>query len=221
MRKIKGFTLSEVLITLLIIGIIAVITVPVIQAQYNEKERVSKIKKVYSTLANAMTMVKAAGGDMEFEVVETKMYQWFNDYLAKNLSYTKVCVSKAGCWNSGDTKFLNGSIAYANRKGIGIGGNIVTVILNDGTFLNIDAYNSTDLLRYLHIDTKGGWGIVIIFDINGEKGPNTVGKDIFYTMWTENGFIPAYRDATQQEKEIDCTSKGTGVSCLNMYLAKL
>lgn len=53
-KNIKyGFTLAEVLITLGIIGVVAAMTMPSLIASHKEKETVSKLKKVYSTLSNA------------------------------------------------------------------------------------------------------------------------------------------------------------------------
>ena len=66
--SLKAFTLSEVLITLVIIGVISAITVPFLTAEYTENEKIAKVKKTYATLANAMTLVKANGGDTIFEI---------------------------------------------------------------------------------------------------------------------------------------------------------
>lgn len=60
--------------------------------------------------------------------------------------------------------------------------------------------------------------IVIIFDINGDKGPNTFGKDIFALLYTDKGIIPSYRDATGSQINSDCSSSGTGYYCIMKYL---
>ena len=49
----KAFTLSEVLITLGIIGIVAAMTMPMILANSREKEMVSRLKKAYSNVSQA------------------------------------------------------------------------------------------------------------------------------------------------------------------------
>ena len=69
MNKKSAFTLAEVLITLVIIGVVAVITLPSVFAEYREAERSGRVKKCYSTLANAMTVAKSLGSDMDFAVV--------------------------------------------------------------------------------------------------------------------------------------------------------
>ena len=95
----------------------------------------------------------------------------------------------------------------------------ITAVLSDGTFINIDAYGRSDVSNYfkVQVDT-GGMIIVIIFDINGDKGPNTFGKDIFALLYTDKGIIPSYRDATGSQINSDCSSSGTGYSCIMKYL---
>ena len=47
----RGFTLAEVLITLVIIGVIASMTIPTLMNKTNKQEYVSRLKKAYSTLS--------------------------------------------------------------------------------------------------------------------------------------------------------------------------
>lgn len=219
----KAFTLSEVLITLVIIGVVAALTIPVLQENYLEQERIAKVKKSYSMLANAMTLVKADGGDMVFEVAndsDENMRNWFEEYLEPHIIKLKVCYNKSGCWNDGNTRNLNGSSVYYNRTGIGVGANIITVVLQDGTFLNIDAYGKASIAKYFGMDIETDNALVVFFDINGAKKPNMMGKDIFVTVFTENGLVPAWSDRLTQEREADCSSKGTGYACINKYLTK-
>ena len=49
----QGFTLAEVLITLGIIGVVAAMTMPSLIQDKQNTERVSQLKKVYSTLSQA------------------------------------------------------------------------------------------------------------------------------------------------------------------------
>lgn len=220
----KGFTLTEVLIALVIIGIIGAITVPMIYAQYTEQEKISKVKKAYSTLANAMTRVKADGGDYIFDIDSDEnlntISSFFDNYLKSYLIISSVCYNTSGCWNDGDTKSLNGETARWNRNGIGIGSQIVTAVLNDGTFINIDGHKKGNITSYFGVNSSGNYGLVVSFDINGAKEPNTIGKDIFAAVFTADGFVPAYKDKTQEEINSDCSGTGTGYSCIHKYLIK-
>ena len=94
----RAFTLAEVLITLVIIGVIAAISVPTIVANANQKANESRAKKVYSTLANAMTMAKANGADFDFEVANdsnANMKAWYDKYL-KSFEIDESCFLGAG-----------------------------------------------------------------------------------------------------------------------------
>ena len=63
MNNNSAFTLAETLITLVIIGVIAAITIPVIFENYRREEASARIKKFYSMLQNASTRAKADGKD--------------------------------------------------------------------------------------------------------------------------------------------------------------
>ena len=52
----NGFTLAEVLITLVIVGVIAALTIPNIVQHYKKQEVVSKLKKFYSNMQQAINM---------------------------------------------------------------------------------------------------------------------------------------------------------------------
>ena len=215
----KAFTLAEVLITLVIIGVVAALTIPTAVNKYREQEISAKVKKCYSTLNNAFLRSKADNGDLIFDnVVDSSVTPWFNTYMKPYLVTTKVCYNTAGCWNSGDTKLLNGNDSYFNRTGIGVGTNIITAILSDGTFINIDAYTiASELYTYFKVRSDSP-GIVILFDINGDKGPNMFGKDIFAAIFTNSGFVPSFIDATGAQIDSDCSGSGTGYSCIMKYL---
>ena len=220
----KAFTLSEVLITLVVIGIVAAITMPTLHANYVEKERIAKIKKTYSTLNQAMIRVRATGADMMFEEIDgnsQKIKEWYDEYMGPFLITTKVCHQKAGCWNEGDTYWLNGSKHNWNRTGVGVGSDIITAVLNDGTFINIDGFSISDMNTIFGIDAEGKAGFVAYFDINGMRKPNTIGKDIFVAVYAADiGFVPAYAHRNMSQVDSDCSSKGKGVSCIIKYLNK-
>ena len=201
----------------MIIGIIAAITVPTIVSNYQEKAKISKIKKVYSTLSNALTRVRADGGTyiLEDETLNDDLptvKNWYNNYLKPYLITTKVCYNTTGCW-SRNTKYLNGN-STEGTSGVGIGSPVVTAILNDGSYINIDRGNCPTY----RIKTSNTYCLRIDFDINGAKAPNIVGKDIFTTVYTEYGLQPSYNAATKAQQNSNCSSTGTGRSCILKYL---
>ncbi len=217
----KAFTLSEVLITLTIIGIIAGITISMIHAQYDELVRKAQVKKTYSKLSNTMYRVIADGGSMFFKIDADdykNVKDWFDKYLKKYLGTIKVCYDTSGCWNDGDSYNMDGSIAYKNRTGVGIGNDIITAVLNDGTFINMNVQSASAFARNFGVDLDTQYGLEIYFDINGSKKPNTIGKDIFPVVFTRDGLVPAYKSRTEDEIKADCSSSGQGYSCIQKYL---
>lgn len=62
----KAFTLAEVLITIGIIGVIAALTIPALINKTNKKELETAFKKQYSTLQQAIMMIKTEDA-LDFE----------------------------------------------------------------------------------------------------------------------------------------------------------
>jgi len=224
--KIKAFTLAEVLLTLVIIGVIASITIPTIVNNVGEQERAAKVKKVYSTYGKAFTFARAFGADMEFQEVDKSqeaMNAWYNEFMKTRLSTLKVCYDTKGCWNDGNTYYYNGNVVESNRAGIGIGNQIITAKLADGTMVNMDMWsNQNSIKNQFGVDPKGSAVMVIYFDINGERKPNKVGKDVFAMLYSANlGLVPAYTGKSKKDIENNCSPNKTGISCIQKYLKRL
>lgn len=222
-----GFTLAETLLTIAIIGIVAAITIPIIVANHQEKERIAKIKKIYSSLSNAMYLVSVNGGSPDMlEVRDDNMQDltaWFDSYIKDKLFHMKeACYNQKGCWSSTGVKMLNKGNHPYNNTGIGWGYAVISIVLSDGSFVCIDPLANGNIKHYykVKVNNQSGAGLVVTFDINGERGPNTLGKDVFVSVFTNNGYVPAYKDATKSEIENDCSPSGQGFSCLMKYLGK-
>ena len=179
-----GFTLAETLIALAIIGIVAAITIPVVVANHQEKERIAKIKKIYSSLSNAMYLVSVNGGSPDMlEVRDDNMQDlttWFNSYIKDKLFHMKeACYNQKGCWSSTGVKMLNKGNHPYNNTGIGWGHAVISVVLSDGSFVCIDPLANGNIRHYykVKVNNSSGAGLVVTFDINGERGPNTLGKE--------------------------------------------
>ena len=193
-RGIWGFTLAEVLVTLGIIGVVAALTLPTLIRNYEEKATVTKVKKVYTTLANAVQLATFEKG--EYDMTSATISQDFWDYLSPYLKLSKDCGTGEGCWSNEKIKFLHG----AN------GGNINTLsiynkaILEDGTLLQV--YKNGEIRA----------------DINGFRKPNTQGIDIFYFHVEGNKLIPgAWADDQEADFQEYCNMTSTkpqnGVAC--------
>ena len=157
--KKSAFTLAEVLITLGIIGVVAALTIPSVIINYQKKETVTKLKKVYTTLSNAAEMSIAENGDMkgwDWTLAQTDVDKFVETYY---VPYLSVSEKK---WPNENYRIYN----LAGRLVISNYSQLISVILSNGQII---------IFKVAH-DTGYMW---IFADINGTKGPNRVGKDVF------------------------------------------
>lgn len=185
-----GFTLAEVLITLSIIGVVTAITLPLVINKTQKFVLKQQFKKSVNILSNA---VRKTYADMEYTPHcsyglndgtnngTSSECRDFNNILIKNLKIIKYCPNKA---------FENGCIA--DIKGID------TIIMdNDSNLSEEEAINMTYGVRYFQkykiLNNNQTWVLqdgqilmpfhitfpLYLVDINGLKGPNKWGYDIY------------------------------------------
>lgn len=179
-----AFTLAEVLIVLGIIGIIAALTIPILMQTFQDSELSTATKAMTSILTQAANKASIDNGG----IITGSDPDDSSNYYYKFISEIKIVKSCPG------TQSLVGSCWSANSH-----------YLND---MNSDAAdwvqyftgyilaNGSYLATYNHpICNDSDSCIDLIFDVNGNRGPNIVGRDIFDAYITTKGFyIPSYYD---------------------------
>ncbi len=176
----KSFTLSEVLITLVVIGIAAAITVPQIIVSYRNKTLESQFKKSYANIENAINFVNAQNGT-PYECYTVGFGNYYpsecNSFWSEVLSrfnITKICESNdRTCHPLYKTKeqvlaqggkVMNNSCTHPINTMKGI-------VLNDGSIIYLHYYGNV---------ISGHMALYFGLDVNGVKGPNKWGYDLFY-----------------------------------------
>lgn len=192
----KGFTLAETLITLGIIGVVALIISNVVN-NYQDKVRLTALKKSYSVISQAHNLVVQDIGEYwkvngfisyDSNGWHTQNINEITDLYAEKLKdgLAQYCgefasgqISTKGCKNLATGQkwhFLNGDTATYNS---------LTSVYNKyhHTFLY-------ELKDGTHISIKPGAGnwimiqnkimLIIMVDINGYQKPDQIGKDIFF-----------------------------------------
>lgn len=88
----NAFTLAEVLITLGIIGVVAAMTIPVLMVEYKKSVIETRLKKVYSTVNQAINLSMLDNGDKKTwdTLTSSNVDTWYNKYLAPYLKTAKV-----------------------------------------------------------------------------------------------------------------------------------
>lgn len=217
----KAFTLAEVLVTLGIIGVVAAMTMPVLMNNARDKELVARFKKAYSLLSQATIMAS-----MEYPVEDWNMRaanlsdtEIIYNYYKPHLSITQDCgCSKRalGCWSKDATRTINGSIyTYGHEKGIG--DTYCAVRLADGMNLSFDTWGPSDLGVTSSSDV-----FFFYVDVNGDKKPNVLGKDVFqFVVTKEKGaLVPAGADNNTVKCTKNDTSREAGIDCAAKVLAE-
>ena len=181
LKHIKGFkrfafTLAETLITLTIIGVVAALTIPTLMNKYTKHTYVVGLKKAYSQLQNAMKMIPitegCSAGDYDCAIQEmNKKSEIVNGIhgeadagrtktyiFSKQFKVQKLCLDIAN--DCPEIDYIINKEMKDNTSGF---------ITNDGMIFSFSDNNNWD--SYI--------------DINGKKGPNKIGRDIF-TFYVAN-----------------------------------
>jgi len=208
MKRKRGFTLSETLITLGVIGIIAAVTIPSITSSTNKATYVDGLKKAYLILKTATNELMLENGGTMRNVIPADGAEILNKYCTK-LNCIKKCISNdsvtSGCWAS-DVKALHGTASttpgYNARYG---------AVLSNGMTITVGWYHNacTDTS---YVDSSGanvGCDYISI-DINGLKAPNTKGRDIFEFIVYDKGLVAAGVKGTLEESLWSCNNPGAG-----------
>ena len=213
MYKKFAFTLSEILITLAIIGVVAAITVPSVLTTTQKYQYRSALKKTYSSLSNALNL---SYGYYLYDDYRDWEYSHQNEFteevfnrLSRHLGIIKVCGRKFTeneCF--APVKAKNGKPALFFKQN-GFADNfahLYTFVLNDGTSVAIDIWYDTSISKYAGVQNKlivNDDNLIILVDINGKKQPNMLGRDVHMFVLTEYGLVPAGID----DKSIYCNNK--------------
>lgn len=205
----KGFTLSEVLITLGIIGVVAALTLPILVQKYKKLVVENKLRRAYSIVSQAVKYAEAENGvgfwigSDNFEDNDVNGFGYthseaiFEQYFKK---YFKIIYT----YNSNEASRKFNYYGYNNGNPSGVAGvsKAKCYKLIDGTALCYWAAGSADTMGYFYIY------------LEPEKKIKIAGQDVFSFEFNRTGgtykiysrLNDSYRE-TQRSDIIDgCTS---------------
>jgi prepilin-type N-terminal cleavage/methylation domain-containing protein len=213
-----AFTLAEVLIALVIIGIVAAITVPTLIQRYQDQAIKSALKKNYSVLKSALDRYQVDNG--ERLTANSVVKQQLKPILVKYLNVMTDCgwgyvgygdIDKACIPNYSDTTKNSQVYKTYNNKS-----NINLIYFDEGQFVLNDG--SLIMLQ----DTSSSWNgnypsKYISVDVNGYlKKPNRLGKDLFMFQLNDKGeLLPMGANGTDYYSSTDNYCSNTSTSTLN------
>ena len=187
----SGFTLAETLITLMVIGVVAVLTIPALTTQVNEYI-LQKQKDVFSKKwAEGLRQMRVDGK------LETK-YASTADFVSEMQKYFKIASicdkdNLTSCFTTEsftyhdditDLSFTTAdlkttqNIASVTGHNLGYTADVMGVVLSDGAQILITV--NPDCTGIASGDTQGNLEqcFAYIANVNGIKSPNAVEKDI-------------------------------------------
>lgn len=205
MTRRQGFTLAEVLITLGIIGVVAAMTLPSLIAKYQERELVTRAKRTYSVVMNALNAYNTDNQSLGDYSILMDASKTNDEILAE---FSKYFNNATLCKQNGKQKCnLSYKIKSVEPQNDGSGKNSSStmwqdaMLLNDGAilslrrettnsgscFYNWESINTDSNGNYLknpdgtyqktsHTSTRCGR---LKVDTNGSRIPNRVGSDVF------------------------------------------
>lgn len=208
-KKIFGFTLVEVLITLGIIGVVAALTIPNLMTAHKKHKIEAKLTKAVSTINQIIKQSETENGEMETWDNSLTPVEYLNKYITPYAKVSQLCEGQGSCgYPDVDKvyKYINGTHGYYY--------DIFTFgrtpfILQDGTLFAWGTKNSSG-----DLDNKS----IIIIDINGSEKPNQFGQDTFFLQRKEeeDAIIPYGAGKSQNELRADCKKGGAGFYCAEL-----
>lgn len=213
----KGFTLAEVLITLVIIGIIAAMTIPTLINKTQEHEHVVALKKAYSIMGQALKLTEAKYGAIE-------TWDWNSNNIIpifEKVNENLQLLSKGD--NTVNTNCFPDSFKYlGSSTSHSMLYSKASARLSDGMSVRLEVRGTN--CNQTRGNVKDICGVVIV-DTNGNSAPNCYGKDLFQFYVTKNGLFPIGTVGDSNSLETYCNINNlnlnlNGVACSAWVLAK-
>ena len=195
MNKRFGFTLAEVLITAVIIGVIAAIIIPSVIENYQEKVLVNKTKKFYVYINQAVQLAVIEKGTVDKWGLTTDDSSGMLTNIMTYLKYDTFCSSGDTCHTADklyySTHLRTQHTTTSQDNILKPSSGYYSLILSDGSVVGTYVYSANcDELFTTDTDTYQLCGEYTV-DVNGSAEPNMYGKDIFVFLLTKKDVLPA------------------------------
>ena len=197
-NKFKGFTLAEVLITLGIIGVVAALTLPSLIQNYQKQVWVQQLKKTVSVFENGFK--KAMADDGVDKLQDTELWQSVgscngdvsnancNEFFNKLQKYFKVEYNPG--YSKSYSTFNNGAPLI----------NKADIYLPSGVQFGFSGISKTPAGGVYGPHNPLG---TIVLDVNGDKKPDKIGRDVFMFGISKYGQMVPYGSRTASKLQCE------------------
>jgi len=189
-----AFTLAEVLITLGIIGVVAALTIPTLVNNYQKTQYITGLKKAYTQFNQVILQITSDYG-CSSDLVCTGFFsspnttiEPFADEVAQRFKLLKNCelTTDTGCWPTTFNANFDGSSGTNYNWDVSTRYRFITT---DGFSFIVSSFTTDCNTPTFSNGVTGNMTQVcgrVLVDVNGQKGPNYYGRDIF-SFWLTNG----------------------------------
>lgn len=184
----KGFTIIEVSILFVIFLIVACLVAPLSLDNSKQAKFIYKWKVVQQDFSNIIYSIYSQNVDEKFSFKANLEKIIDNETKNKIKDYRVIYLN--GSNPSPEYRFINYNLTLANA---------------------VIAYK---LFEQPQDELLG----ILMYDVNGKKGPNQWGKDVFGFNIYNDRFEPFGKKEAVSKQKRDCSKNGTGLYCSNYYL---
>ena len=188
MKRLKGFTLAEMLITLAILGVVAAMTIPPLNTSVQKNQVGPSLKKAMNTLTTGLQLLKASNNIRDLASVGDVPSYVFHVYVAQKIRLTPRQSTVYSANSYGSYKYFNpeGKATWFQAKRFSTPDNIDYFIKKDD-----DTWHKIESSFYSR--AYNGKFVFLLVDSNGyDKNPNTEGKDLFKFIIDTAGTVIPY-----------------------------
>lgn len=205
--KRQGFSLTEVIMIIFTLAVIAAALFPLKIIDINQAERIAKWKGYYSELSYGFDLMKQSKQAFiqdykdNLSLNSEKFFDIFSQFLGVDVDKTLK------------TDFLKYKKMYLNGKRISNNSKYNThrfLHLKNGIILSFSGFERQNPNQPL--------GIIFV-DVDGSLKRNFIGRDIFAVLVFADKLEPFGYNSTRQQMKEDCSPVGSGLQCSAYYLA--
>ena len=211
MKKTKAtiksaFILAETLITLSILGVVAALTIPSLVHKFQDRIAISQFKRAVSLIdgaLNQMYLIEGLPNTYDWpnknNVGADANFIYFSEKLSKYLDVTKICTLYIAdkCIKLGNPLISNDNggneyYYYRSFSDPSIESHRAAqpglIVLKNGMYIS---YDESRVLYLNGVGADSNFKVYGAFrvDVNGKKGPNRIGYDVFYLDFGSQGIL--------------------------------
>jgi len=203
----KGFTLTELLMALTIVGVLAVLTIPILMNNIHNRVFANQVKNMAATIEQL-----AQDELIAHRVRDTKDTDFGDGWKIlseKHFAIAKSCIPNrdemTNCWKTEATGKDKVTYKTLSKKNISVPDGLV-VILKNGVIMRYSTQSTNDKIA----------GCFTI-DVNGNDKPNIAGRDLFtFCVSIKGHVVDTYyaqgMEKTLEEKIANCKSSNSSAA---------